>query len=102
MVLAPIEPVAPSKVTLRSTRAGAGSSDLTFGICEFIGPPDQELPDDELPDEELSSEELPNQQPTRRCLETTAQDADQRRDSGSEDEAVEAIHQATMAGYQMA
>jgi hypothetical protein len=52
MVLAPIEPVAPRSVMLRSGRAEASSfdCDCDFGICEFITAPDQEPSEQYLPD----------------------------------------------------
>jgi hypothetical protein len=53
IVLAPIDPVAPSSVTLRSTLAEAERTDCDFGICDLIAPPVQELgrnhPSESLP-----------------------------------------------------
>src|SRR6516165_6789382 len=77
-VLAPIEPVAPSKVTLRSPFAGAERADRVPRWSGFIG--------------------SPYQQTAARCLETAADNTDERGDRASGDKAVEAIHQASMPG----
>src|SRR6266511_1236305 len=82
MVLAPIEPVAPSSVTVRSTKAGAGLSGFTRNVCDFIASPYQQTP------------------PWR--LESAAQQPDQGGEERSGDETVEAIHQAAVSRNELA
>jgi hypothetical protein len=53
-------------------------------------------------EENHQNEPLPHQQTMRGCLDTAAQQADQRRHGGREDETVEAIHQAAVTRDQVA
>ena len=75
--LVPIEPVAPSSVTVRSVGAGAGRSKARGDVSDFI--------------------DLPHQQTAARRLEPAAQQSDQRGHHAGRDEAVEAIHQPAVA-----
>src|SRR5436190_15675503 len=77
-VLAPIEPVAPSNVTVRSRAAGAWRSRATREASDFIY--------------------SPYQQATPRRLEAATRQSDQRRRDAGGDETVEAVHQSAMAG----
>src|SRR5205823_2171817 len=81
-VLAPIEPVAPSNVTVRSRTAGAERSKATRETSDFIY--------------------SPYQQTTPRRLEAATRQADQRRHGAGCDETVEPVHQPAMAGNEMA
>src|SRR5258705_160528 len=72
MVLAPMEPVAPSTVTLRISPAGARCSDCATGIPSFISSPYQET--------------------ACRRFDTVVGQADQRGEHGRHHETVKPIH----------
>jgi len=82
MVLLPIDPVAPRSVTVRSRGASTGRSNARRDVSGFIN--------------------SPLQQTAARRLEPAAQQPDQRSHDARGDEAVEAIHQTTVAGNEMA
>src|SRR5438552_10234678 len=94
MVLAPIEPVAPSTVTLRSAARTAGL-DRRSGLPFFITSLHRTSPHRQPT---LS----PHHEPARWRFEPAAGEPDECRDGGRRYKAVEAIHQSPMAGDQMA
>src|SRR5581483_11845460 len=81
MVLAPIEPVAPSNVTLRAARAGEACV-RAFGAAAIIG--------------------SPYEQSLRRGVSAGAQHTEYRADEGGGKKSIQPIHQAAVTGDQMA
>src|SRR5215813_12458366 len=81
MVLAPIDPVAPRSVTVRSRGLDAGRSKAAREVSGVIDSPYQQAPSGRL--------------------EAAARQSDERRDDTGGHEAVEPVHQAAMSRDEM-
>src|SRR5712691_11011181 len=86
MVLAPIDPVAPRIVMARTSGAATGP-ERKIGTALVIATPNPFSP---------------HQQSARGSREPAARDCDHCRDHGGRHEAIEAVHDAAMAGNDMA